>query len=128
MPNISKWNIKNVSDISEIFSNCSSLISIPDISNLNTINVIKINDLFNNCLELTSIPDISKWKFNNNIIEMSNLFNGCKTLISIPDISKWNIENINKNDIISNNYESQTFSFESNSNISSETNNIRNIY
>ena len=32
LPNISKWNMKNTSNISRIFKGCSSLISLPDIS------------------------------------------------------------------------------------------------
>ena len=33
LPDISKWNIENVIDISEIFKECESLSFLPDISN-----------------------------------------------------------------------------------------------
>ena len=40
-----KYNIENITDISEMFSYCSSLISI-DLSNLNTKNVLYMNNMF----------------------------------------------------------------------------------
>ena len=33
LPDISKWNVSNVVDISTLFCQCSSLLSLPDISN-----------------------------------------------------------------------------------------------
>ena len=54
--------------------NCSSLKSLPDISKWNIKN-IKINNIFKGCSSLLSFPDISKWDFNNitdkNIINLS---------------------------------------------------------
>ena len=47
LPDISKWNIMNVKDISGMFKGCISLIDLPDISNWNTINIINMKDLFN---------------------------------------------------------------------------------
>ena len=45
-----------------MFSNCSSLISIPDISKWNVINVENMSRIFINCKSLSSMPDISNWK------------------------------------------------------------------
>ncbi|MBO6292125.1 MAG: BspA family leucine-rich repeat surface protein, partial [Selenomonas sp.] len=36
LPDISKWNTKNVQTMSYLFSKCSSLSSLPDISKWNT--------------------------------------------------------------------------------------------
>ena len=33
LPDISKWNTSNVTDMNEMFYNCNSLITLPDISN-----------------------------------------------------------------------------------------------
>ena len=44
-----------------MFCNCSSLISLPDISKWNTKNVLAMCEMFKDCSSLTSLPDISKW-------------------------------------------------------------------
>ena len=36
---ISKWNLKNAIDINNMFSGCTSLLSLPDISKWNTQNI-----------------------------------------------------------------------------------------
>ena len=90
LPDISKWNLSKVKDISRLFSGCSSLKELPDISKWNTENIKNLNSIFENCSSLTFIPNISQWKLNNSI-KINNIFSGCNSLLSIPDISKWNI-------------------------------------
>jgi len=89
LPDISKWNTNNATNMSYMFYNCSSLISLPDISKWNTSNVIGMSWMFYNCSLLISLPDISKWN-TNNVTYMSRMFYNCSSLISLPDISKWN--------------------------------------
>ena len=67
-----------------MFENCYSLHSIPDISKWNTKNIIDVNrdfeNCFKNCISLISIPDISKWKnMKNNKL---NMFDGCFSLLN----------------------------------------------
>jgi len=93
LPDISKWNTNNATNMSDIFSGCSSLSSLPDISNWNTINVINMSYLFSECSSLISLPDISKWN-TNNVKDMRYLFYNCSSLLSLPDISKWNTSNV----------------------------------
>jgi len=94
LPDIYKWNTINVTDISYMFYRCSSLSSLPDISKWNTNNVKNISWMFYGCSSLSSLPDISKWNINN-VKNMSFMFFGCSSLSSLPDISKWNINNVN---------------------------------
>ena len=91
--NISNWNTSFITDISNLFSNCTLLTSIPDISNWDTINVTNISNLFYHCISLNSIPDISKWNIEN-VTNMSYLFYDCKSLTTLPDISKWDTSKI----------------------------------
>ena len=42
LPDIPKWNISKVNDISFLFYNCTSLEVLPDISTWNTINVTNL--------------------------------------------------------------------------------------
>jgi len=87
LPDISKWNTYNVTNMSWIFSECSTLSSLPDISKWNTYNVTNMSAIFDRCSTLSSLPDISKWN-TNNVTNMSWIFSECSTLSSLPDISK----------------------------------------
>ena len=87
-----KWNTNNVIDMSWAFYNCISLISLPNIAKWDTSSVIDISFLFYNCKLLFSLPDISNWN-TSNVINMSRIFYNCESLISLPDISKWNTIN-----------------------------------
>ena len=44
-----------------MFNECSSLISLPDISKWNIKNVINIDKIFNGCTKIKSFPDISRF-------------------------------------------------------------------
>ena len=47
--------------MSYLFFGCSSLKSLPDISKWNINNVTDMHALFTKCSSLSSLPDISKW-------------------------------------------------------------------
>jgi len=93
LPDISKWNTNNVTDMSYLFEKCSKLSSLPDISKWNINNITNMKCLFNECSKLSSLPDISKWN-TSNVTDMSYLFSKCSELSSFPDISKWNTNNV----------------------------------
>ena len=89
----SSFDSKELTDMSNMFSNCKNLISIIDIDFLNTSNVKKMNKMFLNCKSLESLPDISKWD-TSNVTHIDYMFSGCGKLKALPDISKWNTKNI----------------------------------
>ena len=72
--------------MSYMFSDCSSLTSLPNISKWNTSNVTNINSMFSYCSSLTSLPNISKWNTSKiyNLNENNNIFQGCNKLNHIP--------------------------------------------
>ena len=94
LPDISDWDTNNITNMSTIFYNCSSLISLPDISEWNTERLINMGGIFSGCSSLKSLPDISKWS-TNKVTNLSAIFYNCSSLISLPDISKWNTRNVN---------------------------------
>ena len=59
--------------MSYMFTRCSSLSSLPDISKWNTNNVTNMISMFFGCSSLSSLPDISKWN-TNNVTNMNNMF------------------------------------------------------
>ena len=93
LPNISKWNTKNITNIESIFLNCSSLKNFPEISNWNISNVTSLKDVFSFCSNLKQLPDVSKWN-TINVTNMENMFSFCSSLKSLPDISNWNTSNV----------------------------------
>ena len=58
--------------MSGMFLGCSSLKSLPDISKWNTNNVTDMSGMFLGCSSLKPLPDISKWN-TNNVIDMNNM-------------------------------------------------------
>ena len=81
--------------MTHLFYKCSSLISLPDISKLNTSNITDMSCMFEGCGALKTLPDISKWD-THNVKDISCMFKGCNSVISLPDISKWDISNVTK--------------------------------
>ena len=91
--NIKLKGINNVTDMSFMFNECSSLISLPNISKWITNNVTHMNSMFDGCSSLSSLPDISNLN-TNNVIDMSYMFYRCSSLSSLPDISNCNTNNV----------------------------------
>ena len=90
---ISKIDISNITDISFMFSECRLLPNLPDISFWDTRNIISMRSFFKDCILLKSLPDISKWDIQN-VNDMNAIFSGCISLLSLPDISKWNTSKV----------------------------------
>ena len=80
----------NITDMTDMFSDCSNLISI-DLSNFNTSNVTIMSGMFAWCTNLTSINlsnfDTSK------VIETTNMFDGCSNLTEL-DLSNFDTSNV----------------------------------
>ena len=50
-------------------------------------NITNMSDMFSGCSSLSSLTDISKWN-TNNAIDMIFMLSGCSSLLSLIDISK----------------------------------------
>ena len=85
--------INKITDMSYMFSGCSTLSSLENFTNLNTHNVTNMTCMFSGCSSLSSMPDISNWDVSK-VEDLSGLFLGCSSLKSIPDISKWDTKNV----------------------------------
>ena len=62
LPDISKWNINNITNMSSIFRGCSSLSSLPDISKWNTNKVSNMENMFDECSNII-LSKVIKTKF-----------------------------------------------------------------
>lgn len=67
-----------------MFSNCTSLITIPQ---LDTSKVTDMVGMFASCTSLTSIPQLDT----SNVTRMDNMFFGCTSLPSIPQLDTHNV-------------------------------------
>ena len=72
-------NIKKIKNMSHMFSNCSSLVSLPDINKWETSQITNMNYLFFGCSSLTSLPDLSTWE-TSNVTDMQWMFGLCSSL------------------------------------------------
>ena len=93
LPDISELNTFNVQDMSYLFYGCTLLENIPNISKWNTSNVTNMSYMFFNCASLVKLPDISNWNISN-CLDLSHLFSNCVSLVSLPDISNWKVNNV----------------------------------
>jgi len=86
-------DINNFLNLSNMFYNCSNLISLTDIPNLKKYEIIDMNAMFANCSSLVSLPDISQWN-TKNVTILREMFFNCSSLQSIPDISNWDTNKV----------------------------------
>ena len=82
---VSNWNINNVTNLSDMFSNCESLQFLPDISIWNTSKANDISFIFYGCKLVNKLPDISKWN-TSNITDKYKFFskNMNRIIIKVP--------------------------------------------
>ncbi len=83
---IGKLNTSKVTNMTEMFRNCSGLTSL-DLSGLETENVTNMSSMFRNCQQLTSL-DLRGFD-TENVNDMSNMFLSCQAL-KVLDLSTFN--------------------------------------
>ena len=87
------WKTDSITIMMGLFAGCTSLQVLPDLSLIDTSKITNMRGIFLGCQSLKSLPDISKWN-TEKVTYMQHLFDNCSSLTSIPDISKWNTENV----------------------------------
>lgn len=87
---IGNINTSNVTDMSFLFGDCSSLTSL-NLSGLATSNVTEMSYMFSGCSNLTSL-NISNFN-TSKVTEMSGMFNGCSKLSHL-NVSSFNTSNV----------------------------------
>ena len=88
--NTDGWDTSNVIKMRNTFQKCSSLASL-DVSSFDVSNVTHMDFMFDNCTSLVSL-DVSKWNANS-LTNVNYIFNNCDKLKQI-DLSNWNVNNI----------------------------------
>ena len=83
-------NTENVTNMSEMFSNCWALTTL-DLSNFDTKNVTNMSYMFSNCFALTTL-NVSNFD-TQNLTDMSNMFGSCYELTTL-DVSNFDTQNV----------------------------------
>ena len=86
-----KFNTNKVINMESMFEGCKNLIFL-DLSNFDTSNVINMNFMFSGCLSLEEIKLTNKFN-TNKVIDMKSMFNNCKNLFSL-DLSNFDTSNV----------------------------------
>ena len=77
---ISWLDVSNITNMSNMFQNCSSLTTL-DVSSWDTGNVASMNYMFSGCRSLTSL-DISTWDIGK-VTSVNSMFSNCSSLTSL---------------------------------------------
>ena len=81
---ITFMDTSDVTNMSSMFSDCSSLTSVPS---FDTSNVTDMSSMFVGCSSITSVPSFDTSKVTN----MYNMFVGCSSLTSVPSFDTSNV-------------------------------------
>ena len=88
--NLSNFNTSNVTNMCVMFYGCSSITSL-NLSNFNTSNVTNMNGMFSGCSSLTNL---NLFNFNtSNVTDMGAMFIGCSSLTSL-NLANFNTANV----------------------------------
>ena len=87
------WNVEFVENISSMFSGCSSIISVDPLINWKVENIQDSSAMFSNCSSLKSIDALSNWKMKN-VQNTSCMFMNCTSLSSLEPLKKWNMNEV----------------------------------
>ena len=79
---------KSIDNLDYMFFNCFCLKSLPDISDWNLKNITSFYAMFYNCISLISLPDISKFD-QEKLFDMNWRIYGCNSLECLLHINKW---------------------------------------
>lgn len=83
-------DFSNTTNMSNMLSACSSLITIDGVENWNVSNVTNMSSLFMSCSGLETL-DCSNWD-TSKVKDMANLFNNCRNLISLGSLRADSLE------------------------------------
>ena len=84
---------ETLTDTSEMFYDCESLVDISDLGNLNMSNVTDAHNMFSFCTQLDSIEPLRNWDMSN-VKNTSGMFTGCIMLALIDPLENWDTHNL----------------------------------
>ncbi len=90
---LSQWNTSNVTNMTSMFQNCTNLTDISGLINWNVSSVENMQQLFNNCSYLADIKGLINWNVYS-VENISGMFYGCTNLTDISGLLNWNVSSV----------------------------------
>ena len=94
---LKNWDISNIIDTSFMFQNCKNITSINSLKNWNTSNIKNMYGMFKGCHSIISLDGLKNWDISN-VENTSYMFYDCYSLSYIEGIKNWNMENVKEID------------------------------
>lgn len=95
------WDLTGITELNGLFSLCPSLVDISVLSGLDLSNITSLDYVFADCTSLTDISPLESWDVSN-IKSVEDLFGNCSYLTDITPLSNWNVVNLIKMDLLFN--------------------------
>lgn len=91
LTNTENWDMANVTNMSNMFSSCTSLMDISGLANWDVSNLTNMSNMFSGSI-ITDVSPITKWKIPK-VTNLSNIFNNCTKIVEI-DLSGWDTSKV----------------------------------
>ena len=89
---LSRWDTSNVTNMSYLFADCTSLSNIEGLRNLNLSKVTNAQNMFAGCVSITSLEPVEHWNVSS-LKKAYAMFDGLSKITS-ADFSNWNVSNV----------------------------------
>ena len=90
---LTNWQTGKVTDMSEMFYGCSNLTSLAELADWDTGHVTQMQEMFYGCSQLTDLTPLANWQ-TGNVTDMSNMFAGCSNLTGLAGLADWDTGNV----------------------------------
>ncbi len=85
---LNEWQTGKITDMSEMFENCSQLTDLTPLANWQTGKVHNMSEMFYGCSNLTSLAELADWD-TGHVTRMSSMFSGCSQLTDLTPLANW---------------------------------------
>ena len=84
-----EWDTSNVTNMYNMFNGCKSLVDTSGLADWDTGNVTSMGSMFGNCGSLADTSGLAGWD-TGSVTNMSGMFRGCASLTGTSDFADWN--------------------------------------
>ena len=85
---LNEWQTGKITDMSEMFEDCSKLTDLTPLANWQTGKVHDMSEMFKGCSNLTSLAELADWD-TGHVTRMSSMFSGCSQLTDLTPLANW---------------------------------------
>ena len=90
---VPKYCPESISDMANMFRDCSGANFNPDVSNWDVSSVESMQIMFSNCSGANFNPDVSAWDVSS-VKNMAYMFSGCSGTSFNPNVSNWDVSSV----------------------------------